>query len=592
MTGRSFRTENFLAFWTGTLPSLTIAFTLTGLGITLALLLPAMMILPSDKETVSEILGTVLRVQAPTMAISLAVVAFIVAGVHRRDDTDNPLYELFLLKAGVRPVFALTTVLTLGTAAAYFASRILDSCEIQNLILFVGGSLFLSILVTLIFVFRALSLLRPGKRREFKRDSTVNEARRAAHQYLLSKDTEEQSWKRDIIGPDQPEAEASRALERRFDDIGRAIEAGSLVELAEEIDTVRIASAAALEEVDAKSKDTMLMAHSTGPDWPTQRPVTSGLKRLLCTAFELGDSDIQSVVLDRTMEEIPESIRDGNEVFLLATLSAVLEAQSVAFEAGYRPLRPDRRRQVESGLSRSLRSALSSEQVTVPYNRRARMAHRVVATLVEYGGSALLQNDDRTFLVIADALRTQLEAGNDEERNVLDIGENGQWEYVLGALRSGFFSLAGLAVQQGRGELLGVPTDDKELSKPRTTDEATIEADCTRHWFSGTWVSVAWLRWVFLSDPDVSEEELVDRPRDFVRMGCLWWFINRELQNGTRSLEIAANVRQDLSGAWRRSREAIISSAEASPGLDPDAVVAFCDREFSVTATADDASRA
>ena len=50
-------------------------------------------------------LGAILGAQAAMTAIFLAAMIFIVEAVHRREDLDDPLYELFLRKSWARWVF-------------------------------------------------------------------------------------------------------------------------------------------------------------------------------------------------------------------------------------------------------------------------------------------------------------------------------------------------------------------------------------------------------------------------------------------------------------------------------------------------------
>ena len=57
----------------------------------------------SDADTARAIVQVVLLAQAPLMAISLAVMVFIVGGVQRRDDLDDPLYEWFLARPSLFP---------------------------------------------------------------------------------------------------------------------------------------------------------------------------------------------------------------------------------------------------------------------------------------------------------------------------------------------------------------------------------------------------------------------------------------------------------------------------------------------------------
>ena len=165
------------------LRSLFLSLLLVGFGLAFALRLPPLSVLPADQADISGMVETVLQAQAAMMAISLAVMAFLVGGVRRHEDMDDRLYEWFLTKAFVRPVFALTAFLTLGTTAAFFMTKIWDTCAIPNLTLFAGGSMGLAVLVIISFALWALRILRPSQYRTFKAEVTTQAVKDAAVAY-------------------------------------------------------------------------------------------------------------------------------------------------------------------------------------------------------------------------------------------------------------------------------------------------------------------------------------------------------------------------------------------------------------------------
>ncbi len=226
------------------------------------------------------------------MAISLAVMVFLVGGVRRHEDMDDPLYEWFLTRAFVRPVFLLTVLLTLGTMAAFFLSRTLYTCALPNLVLFAGGSMGLSVGVIIGFALWTLRILRPSQYRRFKREVTAKAVRDAAvaHAKFLCDVRSGQA-------PDGAEAkgaaqEADIAVQRVVDDIERAIRSARFTDFEEGLDTLQEALYIAI------SKGTLRQAVGDAPDpphpglsWPMGPPLVEGLARLdrLCLRERLSD---------------------------------------------------------------------------------------------------------------------------------------------------------------------------------------------------------------------------------------------------------------------------------------------------------------
>lgn len=571
-----------LAFWTGTFPSLIGAVALVGVGLALPILLPPLAALPSDQATINSIVGTVLQAQAAMMALSLAVLAFVVGGVQRREDLDDPLYEWFLSRAGVRPVFAFTVALTLGTGAAYFLARIWDSGATPNLILFAGGSLGLGVLIIIGFALWALRVLRPSKYRTYKRDSTIARARDAARDYTVRRTAGEADHDIVLFLPSNTQANANRALQRRFDDTLHAMRSGNTVNVQEEIETIRLTSGSVLREIDAQLADTSFLPQSVRSMWPTQSPIETGLKRVVHQAYGLGDPDIASAVLQGMIEQLPSSVREGNEIFVLAILSATLSSQELAMDASRTWPTSRFKFQIERGFERSLAEALSIEDADVPESRMTRMAHHVIATLVEYAGLALLRGDQRTYGVIANALGSEWRTARRSavERDSSSQRQSEQRRVLLGVLRAGFFSIIGLAVYQGMGELFDKrPEADREEEIP-LTDEVLIQEDIRNYWYPNSWVNGAWREWLGEIDSSSSVDDRHDQRLDFVLIGHLWWYAIRELEReGTPPAPPEWFVNQ-FAPAWRKARERILQAAESSEVLNADQVEEFFDRVF------------
>lgn len=358
-----------------------------------------------------------------------------------------------------------------------------------------------------------------------------------------------------------------------------------MVDVEEEIETIRLASATVLKEIDAQLPDTSLLPQSVGPAWPTQQPIDAGLKRVICQAYEIGDPDIIAIVLQRTVEQLSRSVKEGNEIFVLATLSATLSAQELAIGAGTSWPRRNLRSQIELGFEQSLKAVLSSGETEVSDSRIARMAHRVIATLVEYAGLALLRDDQRTYLVIIDVIASESTSAIEEAQEV--GGEyhraNASKDGVHDALRTGLFLLIGLGVHEGRGELFADPSDADYGVEPKTslTNEAVMKHDFDNRWHQNSWVGGASMAWVDKIDPEGPPEALLGLMGDFVIIGNLWWYLTKALRDEEAGVQLSEGLAQDFAGVWERHRDKILSAAEVTSMFVASEIQEFCDQEFS-----------
>ena len=271
--------------------SLFLSTLVVGFGLAFALRLPPLSLLPADPEDVSDIVQSILQAQAAMMAISLAVMAFLVGGV-RHEDIDDPLYEWFLRKAYVRPVFALTVLLTMGTTVAFVVTEVWDMCGVPNLTLFAGCSILLAMTVIVGFAFRALNLLRPGQYRTLKEEVTAAAVTEGADAYA--------DFLREVHEGKAPDGgqqvekadEANRAVQRVMDDAERAVHRMRYTDF-------RDALAILEQSLElAVSRGTLRQAPGSAPDppdaampWPTGLVVVRGLLRVdgLCLRDGLSD---------------------------------------------------------------------------------------------------------------------------------------------------------------------------------------------------------------------------------------------------------------------------------------------------------------
>ncbi len=390
---RRLRAAASLEFWTSTIQSLVVAIALVGVGLALSILLPPLDVLPSESTTITGIVATVLQAQAAMMAISLAVMAFIVGGVQRREDLDDPLYEWFLARAFVRPVFALAAALTLGTGAAYLFAQISGPSATPNAILFAVSSLGAVVLIVVGFALWALRVLRPSQYRLYKRQVTIGAVRSAAVAYTRFVRALVQDQNPDGGGEMELASSAGRAVQQIVDDAEMAIRGARFTDFEQSVDTIRSALKVAIADGSLRDDhvDRAKLASVPMP-WPTGLELVFGLERLdrICLRDRLTDHSQRLHYLPQ--DWVRYSIGWGNDDALFSSLASVEREYVLARVESAE----DQRMQVASR-ARSL-LFYSSNQVRshmiYPLNREQRQGlsrvlveamHRHVGRLLEAG---------------------------------------------------------------------------------------------------------------------------------------------------------------------------------------------------------------
>ncbi|MDE0101195.1 MAG: hypothetical protein OXN89_02340 [Bryobacterales bacterium] len=274
-----------------------------GLGLSISMVLPPLALLPSDRATISRVVGVVLQAQAPTMVISLAVMAIVVGSIQRRRDVDDPLYDWFLDKAWIRPVFVLTVISTLGTGAAFFLVELGIGEPNPNLLLFAGGSILASVGSTVCFALRGLSILRPGRYREYKRAVTIEQVRSASAGYAREVIRSESPDVRQTVWLPREGRAADRALERIIDDAERTIRDGRFVDFRDSMDLLSDCASVAIEEGAPDLEQlSPFVTKARFEDWPIRRPLHHGFYRLRATALRDGREDYANVIHEQCLK--------------------------------------------------------------------------------------------------------------------------------------------------------------------------------------------------------------------------------------------------------------------------------------------------
>ncbi len=446
-----------LAFWTGTLPSLVIAVCLVAGGLTLTMALGDLDVLPESPTTTRAIVETVLQAQAAMMAISLAVVAFIVGSVQRREELEDPLYEWFLRRAFVRPVFTLTAALTLGTGVAYFLARTCGECATPNLILFAGGSMTAGVLVIIGFALWGLRVLRPNRYRSYKRDVTVDAIGSAAQAYARLGRAFADGKSIDGTAEVELSQVAARAVGRIIDDAEMAIRSARFTDFADSMVTLEEALKVGIADgrLDFGELDQATASAFPMP-WPTGTELVFGLERLdrLCLRERLSDHSQRLHYLRQTW--VRYAVGWGNDDALDAALASLTREYKLAESETTR----EGMSQV-AGRATSL-MLYSARQVryhtSYPLNQQTRRVASIslIGAMHRYGG-LLLSSDDGAEAskwvadLVSYAVPHQQLSGS--EFHEFSTQNEGKYSVQEAALLS-ILALVGRAIELNQGQVL------------------------------------------------------------------------------------------------------------------------------------------
>lgn len=523
-------------------------------------------------------LGAILGAQAAMTAIFLAAMIFTVEAVHRREDLDDPLYELFLGKSWARWVFCAAVWLFVGTAGVYLVGSVTQWSAS------VGGnrgdilglaSLVIAALIVLAFLLRALHILRPTTYPESKREVIVAQARAAARargqgsksQRLLARIG--RTMLREFT---ETEDQANRAVERVADDAHRAIANARLTDVLEAIATFEIVAAAVVDEMEVVAEKTPDALPDRRSDWPTYGSMSAGVHRLIRTAYSQGNPDIITPTSEAMRNRLEPSVKKGNEPFVAVILNVILDEQDMPDRRVYRSGSHHNVLGLYGIFSDALRAALSTTDVGVDAAQKDRIAQNVIAGVHAYGARALIRADRRGFEDVARVLFGQIEVWFGEPTT--DGGD------VRVLLRRAGLAIVGLALANGVNTVVQA-TRNRHVPSPSDLYDALREDAFARYGVVSE-LSTEWLLATGLTlcdDEDIGFIE--ERSLDFVRLGYLWLIVATEYDGSEHWTSHRDLIRQELSEVWLRYQLPLLH-AFAEPGSDDYAAIArWCERIFS-----------
>ena len=511
-------------------------------------------------------LGSVLGAQAAMTAIFLAAMIFIVEAVQRREGLDDPLYELFLSKSWARWILATAVWLLIGTALLYvfgpiggLVGELADSRgDVLGIL-----SLVVAAFLVLVFLLRALHVLRPEQYRELRRDAVLDQIRRGASSQAQASQSTKESVRRFLGLLSAPETQATRAIERVVDQMCRAAEEARLTDVREGM--------ALLEEIAGTVRDELEESGTARPDiggfgdrdWLGHDYILSGLQRVVRAAADSGASDFVLWAVFRTGVEkigpgwmtayrLADNIGSGNELFAQVMLECVEAEQEAVAKLAHTETSKRFRSPLEEMLSDALLRALVSNG-TSGGSREDRLARRVAAFVHKMSSQAALARNEKqacalleSFLGYADGAIFASEGepeGSDELLRVLRQAALSAIGYGIGVGNHGFLDTAarrlsvGEVIETGRADDLFVRID-QDVSI-RSSGESILGA------------GLLWLSSAIHPRPSSieTEEDLHQREAECVILGYMW--LLGRIYDGTGVVELPDAVRSEFDRVWR-----------------------------------------
>ena len=454
-----------------------------GLELSGAILLPQVHLLPRDPGDISRVIGALLQAQAAMMAITLAVTAFVVGGIQRRRDADDPLYEWFLDKARVRPVFASTALSTLGTAAAYFLVELGNSEPKPNLLLFAGASFAMSILSTVGFALWALRTLQPSRYRNYKREVTIRQVRSASTGYAEEVIRSESPDLWQLVWLPSEGRAADRAVERIIDDAERTIRDGRFVDFRDSMDLLSDCADVAIEQGAPNLEQLspfVTMAHFR--DWPIRRPLHHGFYRLRATALREGREDYANLVHEQCLKWL----RTGTfqEHILLADLAVALLADEYRITQRYSgsanlSLQWSTQRLIRVTFEHLIAVAVDAD-LEIGDAVRCDISLVLIGRLHDWAGDLLDRSEVDSLGVWLDRAGDYMAvlSWEDTEANRLATIERNNRPSILSHMRLSVAAIAGRALQSGDDAALDLWLGEMDHGTPPTFPGDQVASIC------------------------------------------------------------------------------------------------------------------
>ena len=242
--------------------------------------------LPPTDEAVA-LLGPLLGAQAAIAALTLAVTLFVMQGVSARRDIDDRMYQEYVRRSWVKPIFWGSVVAVGVTGLALLAEElgtgaplVGSSPGLRNLTLLAAIAFLVNLGLPVLLFERAIRLAQPDRWRMLRRD--VNErAVRAAVQAFLDRhrrvtgqrETDEPNWA-DMF-PGSEEGSADEAIRALLDDARRSMDERRQADFKTALDSIKGLVTYAMDEIEREGIGWGIPGSQ--PQWPPLRELGRNL---------------------------------------------------------------------------------------------------------------------------------------------------------------------------------------------------------------------------------------------------------------------------------------------------------------------------
>ena len=552
---------------------------------------------PASGDVASN-LGSVLEAQAAMTAIFLAAMIFIVEAVQRREGLDDPLYELFLSKSWARWIFATAVWLLVGTALLYVLGPITGGIgELADARGDALGivSLVVAAFLVLVFLLRALHVLRPEQYRELRRDAVLSQVRHGARSYAQSTESMEERARRILGFLNNPETQATRAIERVVDQTYQAVERAQITEIREGMEILESICKIVLEELEEGDLESSTLNDLDYGLWLGHDNILSGMQRMVRTAdnrrandsalWSIFRADVQKArTTFSTPYRLGENVDSRNELFVQVMLECVQSERKVVAKLADKDTSFRFQAPQEEMLSDALRSALYRSSAAFDNSRENRLARRMVAFIHDLASRSALERDEKQ---VCSLLESFLQHADDV---ILTEKKAPKYSDAIDrTLRQATLSAIGYGVGVGNHDFLDTTARWLKVSEHVETGEvphlyALIDQDVSQRNSGDSSLSggLLWLSSSMHSQPPPieTEEDLHQRQAECVILGYMW--LLGIVHDGTGDVDLPDTVGYEFDRVWRiHGRRLVAALSRASAGEVRD-LWSWCEAAFAV----------
>ena len=242
--------------------------------------------LPPTHE-VGSLLAALLGAQAAIAALTLAVTLFVMQGVSARRDVDDRMYEEYVRRSWVKPIFWGSVVAVGVTGLALLAEElgtgaplVGSSPGLRNLTLLAAIAFLVNLGLPVLLFEQAIRLAQPDRWRMLRRELNERAVRAAVQAFLDrhrrvtgQRETDEPNWA-DMF-PGSEEGSADEAIRALLDDARRAMDERRQADFKTALDSIKGLVTYAMGEIEREGIGWGIPGSQ--PQWPPLRELGSNL---------------------------------------------------------------------------------------------------------------------------------------------------------------------------------------------------------------------------------------------------------------------------------------------------------------------------